>query len=255
MNAKNYLKKQKSNFLLWYARKAYRGTGRICPVCGKTSRKFLAFGIPKREDAMCPMCCSLERHRLLMLFLTKKFAFFSNPPARMLHYAPEAQLSRVFREAVGRGYTTTDLMDPAVDVAADIRDLPFGDGSFDFVLCSHVLEHIPDDRKAMAENLRILKRGGRAIFMVPLYDEPTVEDPLESDPEERTKRFGQHDHVRKYGPDMAGRLATAGFSVESVYKEDFLTEGECAQFGLRHAFGSGGMASPFHRDCIFWCRK
>jgi SAM-dependent methyltransferase len=191
----------------------------------------------------------------LLLFLTKECAFFSRPPARMLHYAPEAQLSRVFREAVGRGYTTTDLMDPAVDVAADITALPFGDGSFDFVLCSHVLEHIPDDRKAMAENFRILKRGGQAIFMVPLYDGPTIEDPFETDPKQRLLRFGQDDHVRKYGPDMPGRLAISGFAVESIYKEDFLTEGEYDQYGLRRASGSGGTATPFHRDCIFWCRK
>lgn len=255
MSIKAYLKKQKNSFHSWCTHTAFRGIGRDCPVCEKSSRRFLAFGAPKREDAKCPMCWCLERHRLLILYLRISTSFFSAPPEKMLHYAPEAQLSRMFRGLIREGYTTTDLMDPSVDVLADITQLPFSNGSFDFIVCNHVLEHIADDYKAMAENFRVLKPGGKAIFMVPLYNEPTIEDPSEADPKERLRRFAQEDHVRKYGPDIAQRLCDAGFSVDAIYKEDFLTEDQCDRYGLKHSVGRHSSAPHCFRDCIFWCQK
>jgi ubiquinone/menaquinone biosynthesis C-methylase UbiE len=115
-------------------------------------------------------------------------------------------------------YTTTDLNSPLADVKADICDLPFEDNSFDFILCNHVLEHIPDDTKAMQEIYRILTPGGTAILQIPqdLSREKTFEDDSITDPAERAKIFGQYDHVRVYGRDYFDKLREVGFRVEEV---------------------------------------
>ena len=119
-------------------------------------------------------------------------------------------------------YTTTDLHSPLADVKADICALPFADNSFDLVLCNHVLEHIPADNKAMEELYRIIKKGGTLIAQVPLNEnaETTFEDNSITDPVERTKIFGQYDHVRVYGKDYYTRLEQAGFKAEGI---DFLS--------------------------------
>ena len=114
-------------------------------------------------------------------------------------------------------YVTTDLISPIADVKADICDLPFPDNEFDFIFCNHVLEHIPNDKKAMREIFRVLKNNGTAIIQVP-YDKnkrETYEDDNITDPKERRRIFGQYDHVRIYGMDYFDRLRSVGFEVEA----------------------------------------
>jgi SAM-dependent methyltransferase len=136
----------------------------------------------------------------------------------VLHFAPEQAFYKRFRKLKNLDYTTTDLVSPLADVKADICDLPFEENNFDFILCNHVLEHIPDDTQAMKELYRILRPGGTAILQIPqdLQREKTFQDDTITDPKERAKIFGQYDHVRVYGRDYFEKLRSIGFEVEEV---------------------------------------
>ena len=217
---------------------SYRGKGRYCPVCGKSSRRFRGFGIVVREDAQCVRCGSLERHRLLWLFVQAKTDLFDGTPKRMLHVAPEPCLESRFRSRLGDGYVTADLFDPRAMVRMDITDIPFEDESFDVIYCSHVLEHVTEDRRAMREFVRVLKRDGWAILLVPVYDGETLEDVSVVDPEERIELFGQDDHVRRYGRrDYVERLRDAGFTVGISQVTDLTSPDEAVRMGLTSASG------------------
>lgn len=188
------------------------------PIDGKSFSKFLLYGYEhQRENVLSPSTLSLERHRLLWLYLKDHTDFFTQPH-KVLHFAPEQAFYKRFRKLENLDYTTTDLNSPLADVKADICDLPFEDNSFDFILCNHVLEHIPDDEKAMQELFRILKPGGTSILQIPqdLKRENTFEDDSITDPKERAKIFGQYDHVRVYGRDYFDKLRSIGFKVEEV---------------------------------------
>ncbi len=195
-----------------------RGDRYTDPIDGKSFRTFLPYGYESpRENVLSPSTLSLERHRLLWLYLKEETPFFSQP-LRVLHFAPEQAFYKRFRNLPNLEYTTTDLNSPLADVRADICDLPFGDEQFDVILCNHVLEHIPDDGKALSELFRVMKPGGWGIFQVPqdLSRERTFSDPGITDPEQRRKIFGQYDHVRVYGRDYFEILRKAGFQVKSV---------------------------------------
>ncbi len=188
------------------------------PIDGRRFRSFLPYGYENpRENVLSPSTLSLERHRLLWLYLRNETDFFT-APQKVLHFAPEQAFYRRFCKLGNLDYTTTDLDSPLADVKADICDLPFGDNSFDVILCNHVLEHIPDDTKAMHELYRILKPGGWGIFQVPqeLNRDSTLEDNTVTDEKDRARIFGQYDHVRIYGKDYFDRLRNAGFKVEEV---------------------------------------
>lgn len=188
------------------------------PIDGKSFRRFLPYGYGvQRPNVLSPSTLSLERHRLIWLYLKNETDFFSKP-LKVLHMAPEQCFLSLFRKMKNLDYTTADLFSPIVDIKADILDLPFEDNSFDLVLCNHVLEHIEDDQKAMKELFRVMKKGGSGIFQVPqeLEREKTFEDPSITDPDERAKHFGQYDHVRVYGRDYFDRLRAAGFQVAEV---------------------------------------
>lgn len=131
-------------------------------------------------------------------------------------------------------YTTTDLNSPIADVKADICDLPFKDNEFNFIICNHVLEHIPNDTKAMQEIFRILAPGGTAILQVPYKAdlEITFEDDSITDPKERARIFGQYDHVRVYGMDYFTKLETIGFKVEAVDYTNIISEEEVEKYRL-----------------------
>ena len=196
----------------------YRGNRFKDPIDGKSYRSFLPYGYEKqRENVLAPGTLSLERHRLLWLYLKKETPFFTEN-LKVLHFAPEQAFYKRFRNLKNLDYTTTDLNSPLADVKADICDLPFEDNSFDFILCNHVLEHIPNDKKAMQELYRILKPGGTGIFQIPqdLSRETTFEDNSITDPKERAKIFGQYDHVRVYGQDYFNKLRSVGFKVDEV---------------------------------------
>jgi len=185
-----------------------------CPICGGNACAFLPFGLGGRRNALCPACGSLERHRFLWLYLTR-WTRLLRGCARVLHTAPEPCLEPQLRALPNLRYVSVDLYDPAADVQADLGDLPFDDASFDVILTSHVLEHLPDDRPALGELARVLRRGGRAVVMVP-YDHrlpATEEGGHVASPAERMKRFGHPYHYRNYGADLPARLAAAGFVV------------------------------------------
>lgn len=197
------------------------------PIDGKKFRTFLPYGYEKpRENVLSPSTLSLERHRLLWLYLQNETDFFSQP-ARLLHFAPEQAFYRRFKKQGHLEYVTTDLNSPLAEVKADICNLPFAADSFDIILCNHVLEHIPDHHKALSELYRVMKPGGWGVFQVPqdLKRETTFEDPTITDPEQRRRIFGQYDHVRVYGQDYFDLLRQAGFEVEAVdYTKRFTPE-------------------------------
>ena len=196
------------------------------PIDGKSFKKFLSYGYGKqRDNVLSPSTLSLERHRLLWLYLKNETTLFEQE-LKVLHFAPEQAFYKRFREMKNLDYVTTDLNSPLADVKADICNLPFSNNSFDFILCNHVLEHIPDDKKAMQELFRILKPGGTAIVQIPqdLSREKTFQDDSITDPKERAQIFGQYDHVRVYGRDYFDRLRDIGFEVEEVeYTKNFST--------------------------------
>lgn len=188
------------------------------PIDGKSFRTFLPYGYGhQRNNVLSPSTLSLERHRLLWLYLQNETDFFTKE-LKVLHFAPEQAFYKRFRKQKNLQYTTTDLESPLADVKADICNLPFEDNSFDFILCNHVLEHIPDDKKAIQELYRILKPGGIGIFQIPqdLNREVTFEDNSIVDKAERARIFGQYDHVRVYGRDYFDKLRAIGFKVDEV---------------------------------------
>ncbi len=190
------------------------------PIDGKSFRTFLPYGYGRqRSNVLSPSTLSLERHRLLWLYLKNETNFFTSP-LKVLHFAPEQAFYKIFRNQKNIDYTTTDLLSPLADVKADICNLPFSDDVYDVILCNHVLEHIPDDTKAMQELFRVLKPGGMGIFQIPqdLHREKTYEDNSIINPSERAEIFGQYDHVRIYGRDYFEKLRNIGFI---VHEEDY----------------------------------
>ena len=190
------------------------------PIDGKSFRKMLPYGYGKqRENALSPSTLSLERHRLMWLFLRDETDFFtSTKKLKTLHIAPEQCFLSIFKKQQNLEYITSDLESPIADVKADICNLPFEDNSFDVIFCNHVLEHIPEDTKAMQELFRVMKKGGFGIFQVPqdLKRDITFEDNSITDKKERAKIFGQYDHVRVYGKDYFDRLREIGFKVNEI---------------------------------------
>jgi hypothetical protein len=211
---------------------AYRGSKRWCPVCEKHARRFRPFGVEwKREQAMCVHCGALERHRLVRLFLERKTDILTTPGKRFLHIAPEP-CEAYIRRRVGSGYVSADLLDPTVDVRMDVTRIDYPDDSFDVIYCSHVLEHVSDDRLALREFRRVLAPTGCALFLVPMTAPETFEDATIIDPRDRLLAFGQDDHVRRYGPDFVERLQEAGFEVQVVRDTDVADSREIDVMGL-----------------------
>ncbi|CAM1364900.1 class I SAM-dependent methyltransferase [Tenacibaculum xiamenense] len=204
-------------FIAWWL----KGNNFTDPIDGKSFKKLLPYGYEiQRENALSPSTLSLERHRLLWLYLKNETDFFiSNKKQKVLHIAPEQCFLDIFKKQKNLDYITSDLESPIADVKADICDLPFKNEEFDIVFCNHVLEHIPDDTKAMQELYRVLKKGGLGIFQIPqdINRAKTFEDDSITNPKERAKIFGQYDHVRVYGLDYFDKLRSIGFNVEEVH--------------------------------------
>ena len=234
------------SFLLKPLIKIYlRGNKYVDPIDGSSFRKFLPYGYNNvRENALAPSTFSLERHRLLWLYLKNETDFF-NKDLKVLHFAPEAAFLEKFKKLKNISYDTIDLNSPLANIKADICDLPLDDESYDFILCNHVLEHIIDDKKAMQELYRVLKKDGIGIFQVPINmsNKKTYEDFTITDPKERNKAFGQYDHVRIYGMDFFDRLEEAGFAVEKCEYTSKLNSEEIIKYCLPN------------REIIPICRK
>ena len=215
----------------------YRGNRYTCPLCGRSYRKMLPYGyVTTRENALCPHCLSLERHRLLWLYLQRETTLFESLPS-LLHIAPEVCLMRHLKpryKAVADHYKTADLESPLADLHFDIQQIPLADESFDVLICNHLMEHVEDDLRAMRELYRILKKGGWGVLLSPvdLQRATTFEDDSITDPQERTRIFGQYDHRRLYGNDFSDRLREAGFEVTEVDYAALLSPEERARFAL-----------------------
>lgn len=215
----------------------YRGNRYECPLCGRRYRKLLPYGyVTSRENALCPHCLSLERHRLLWLYLERETTLFESLP-RLLHIAPEVCLMRHLKshyKSSPERYQTADLESPLADLHFDIQQIPLADESFDVVICNHLMEHVEDDLRAMRELHRILKRVGWGVLLSPvdLQRATTFEDDSITDPKERTRIFGQYDHRRLYGNDFADRLRKAGFEVEDLDYAARLTPEERTRYAL-----------------------
>ncbi|MGV6830942.1 MAG: class I SAM-dependent methyltransferase [bacterium] len=213
---------------------ALKGSRFTDPIDNKSFRSFLDYGyVVQRKNVLSPSTLSLERHRLLWLYLKRETLFFIKP-LKVLHFAPEQCFLKRFRALDHLDYTTTDLLSPIADVKADICDLPFEDNSYDVILCNHVLEHIPDDTRAMQELFRVMKPGGWGVFQIPqdLNRDITFEDNSITDRKERTKIFGQYDHVRVYGRDYFDKLRSIGFKVEEVDYTASFTDAEITKYCL-----------------------
>jgi SAM-dependent methyltransferase len=208
-----------------------KGNRFYCPVCGKSFRKFYPFGVNPRPNACCPNCGSLERHRFFWVALrTLQKKGLIKQGGRLLHVAPETCLAEEFRKEYD--YLSIDLDGKKAMMAMDITAMNFADETFDAVICNHVLEHIPNDRKAMQELNRVLKPGGWASIQVPIKGDITQEDLSITDPKERLHLYGQEDHVRYYGRDFADRLEEAGFEVILIPKSDLLRHDELERISV-----------------------
>ena len=223
-----------SKFLAPFIDIFYRGNEFTDPINGKSYRKFLPYGyVKQRDNALSPGTLSLERHRLLWLYLNNETNFFSKT-LKVLHIAPEQCFYNLFKNLKNINYTTFDLNSPLADIKGDICNLPFKGNSFDFILCNHVLEHINDDKKAMKELYRVLNKNGTAILQVPINQKSskTFEDSSIVDKKERIEKFGQYDHIRLYGLDYFKKLESFGFKVDPLkYSKEF-TESEIIKYGL-----------------------
>ena len=200
-----------------FAPLVYKGNNVECPVCEKSFRKFLSYGsdVAHRDNVLCPYDLTLERHRLMWLYLKNKSNFFTDQLS-VMHIAPEQCFHGKFKKQKNIKYTTGDLLSPIADLHFDLHDIPLEDNQYDVIFCNHVLEHVEDDHQCMKELYRIMKPGGWGIFQVPIdYNRlETYEDPTITTPEEREKHFWQYDHVRLYGLDYPEKLKAAGFDVE-----------------------------------------
>lgn len=201
----------------------YRGNNVECPVCKNTFRKFLPYGrMTSRQNALCPSCLTLERHRLMWLFLKNKTNFFKDK-LKVLHVAPELCFIDKFEELPNLEYITADIESPLAKVKMDLHDIPFDENTFDVTFCNHVMEHVEDDIHCMGELYRVLKPGGWAIIQSPMdYTlDVTYEDKNITKPADREKAFGQNDHLRTFGKDYKTRLEKGGFHVA---EEDYAKE-------------------------------
>jgi hypothetical protein len=219
------------------------GLARYCPCCKAHIHRFTSFWLDPNPEAQCPVCGSMQRHRLIWLYVIRRTNLFDGLRKKMLHVAPEPQLTRLFQRADYIDYLSADVSAPNAMVKMDITEIQYSDNSFDVIYCSHVLEHVPDDNKAMREFYRVLKPGGWAILQVPITAETTFEDATVNNDEQRERLFGQHDHVRRYGPDYKDRLMDAGFSVAV---DDFvrgLKDRATTRFGLMRS------------EDVYFCRK
>lgn len=219
-----------------------------CPVCDSDVDAFKPGGHSKRPGVKCPVCKSNARSRLAWLFFARMTDLLDGRQKSMLHIAPEYALARRLPNVPGLNYLSADLDPDKAMVRMDITAIDYPDASFDCIVCSHVLEHVPDDRRAMRELARVLKPNGWVLFMIPMKLERTIEDPSITDPAERDRLFGHPEHVRRYGRDFVTRLEESGLSVRQLTLPDLANAEEARRMGLDEAGGLLGNA-------VFHCTK
>ncbi len=219
-----------------FAPMIYKGNKVECPVCELSFRKFLSYGskVAHRENVLCPYDLTLERHRLMWIYLKRASNFFSATKLDVLHIAPEQCFHSKFKKQKNLNYLTGDLVSPIADIHFDLHNIPLKENSYDVVFCNHVLEHVNDAHQCMRELFRVMKPGGWGIFQVPqdLSREFTYEDSSITTPEDREKHFWQKDHVRLFGRDYPQWLEGAGFKVEIAFSKSPLSPEELAKFRI-----------------------
>ncbi|WP_031527977.1 class I SAM-dependent methyltransferase [Dyadobacter crusticola] len=225
----------------------YIGDKVQCPVCDNHYRKFLPYGrnTSSRENALCPGCLSLERHRLMGLYLKQKTNFFT-ANLKVLHVAPEYCFIDRFEKMKNLDYITADIESPLAKVKMDIHQIPFPDNTFDVAFCNHVMEHVDDYVLAMSELHRVLKPGGWALIQSPqdMKYATTYEDPTITDPKEREKHFLQNDHLRLFGRNYNHELEKGGFKVkEDRFVMEELSKAEVKKYALPE------------EEIVYFCQK
>lgn len=214
---------------------AYAGRGVECPVCGAHYRRFMPYGyVNPRGNALCPRCLALERHRLMWLYLKNETAFFETP-ARLLHVAPERCFLKRFEKLPALDYVTADLESPLAKVKMDIQRIPFPDGEFDVIFCNHILEHVDDDRRAMREMYRVMRRadGASCSRRSTRSARRLTRTRRSPDPRGAGAAFRAERHLRDYGRDYGRRLSEAGFDVEEIDYVRSLSPEAVKLYGLR----------------------
>lgn len=220
----------------------HAGYARYCRCCGSRVKGFRPAGPRRRPDAECPVCGSLERDRLVSLYFERHPELLAAAD-RVLHVSPERPITHLLLRRGGVDYVSIDAEPGAAMRTMDLTELEFRDGRFDAVYCSNVLEHVPMDRAAMREIYRVLRPGGWAVILVPLHGDRTEEDLSITDPGERTRLYGQPDHVRSYGMDVMARLAAAGFELRAERPGRVLTNTQARYEGINRD------------EVIFVCRR
>jgi SAM-dependent methyltransferase len=222
----------------------YKGNNYYCPICEKGYNRFLSGPENIRSNSKCPGCSSLERHRLLWLYLKSEQNILALK-INLLNISPDYATQTKLKSLANINYTSIDLKSSLAMYNEDLTNLSFKDNSFDAILCYHVLEHIEDDLKAISELYRILKPGGWAILQSPvdIEKEKTYEDFTITTKAERKKVFGQEDHVRIYGRDYIFRLKKAGFTVTEDTFVNRFSESEIIKYVIDK------------NETIFFCSK
>lgn len=215
----------------------YKGNNVECPVCNRSYSKFLSYGssIAHRENVLCPGDLTLERHRLMWLYLKDHSDFFTSNKLNVLHIAPEQCFHQRFKQQENLNYLTGDLVSPIADLHFDLHQIPLEENRFDVIFCNHVLEHVNDANQCMRELYRVMKPGGWGIMQVPQdFDrEITFEDSSITSEEDRERYYWQKDHVRLFGKDYPNWLENAGFNVEVFEKEKFYSTSQINRFRLQ----------------------
>ena len=215
----------------------YKGNNVECPVCERSFSKFLSYGsdVAHRENVLCPYDLTLERHRLMWLYLRDETDFFTAEKLNVLHIAPEQCFHKKFKEQKNLNYLTGDLVSPIADLHFDLHSIPLENDRFDVVFCNHVMEHVDDAIQCMKELHRVMKPGGWGIMQVPqdFSRDETLEDPAIQSPEDREKYYWQKDHVRLFGRDYPRWLEKAGFSVTEFQKESKYDQNQIQRYRLQ----------------------
>jgi SAM-dependent methyltransferase len=214
----------------------YKGNNVTCPVCERNFSKFLSYGseVTHRDNVLCPYDLTLERHRLMWLYLKNESNFFSAEKLNVLHIAPEQCFHKTFKAQQNLDYLTGDLLSPIADMHFDLHSIPLEDNRFDVVFCNHVLEHVDDALQCMRELHRVMKPGGWGIMQVPqdMTRAVTYEDPTIVTPEDREKHYWQYDHVRLFGRDYPEWLKKAGFEVKEYIPSEHFSDEQIDRYRL-----------------------
>lgn len=227
------------------------GDGHQCYICKKKLRRFVPYGrgikaVPLLlrelrvvgsdvENFSCPHCDCTDRERHLSMYFDRLQLWSRIRGGAVIHFAPEVQLSELIKQAAPGLYVKADLNPKTPDTQKiDITKVPYPDGTFDVVVCNHVLEHLPSDAEALSEISRVLKPGGIAIVQTPFSPllDTSIVSPLINDDQLRRRYYGEVDHYRLYGNDLFEKFRHAGLTVTLFSHNDVLKDYDHRYYGV-----------------------